>query len=93
MKKREVKAKKSIKLAPAGKANKKVEKPDIIEKKLISIGQAIRKARIGRGLSVQDLSDMCGIAVPQLYNIEKGANCTVKTLMKIRQTLRITITL
>jgi len=86
MKKRATPEKKRVKNAPAGKDGK-------IEKKLSEIGQKIRKARTSRGLSVQDLSDLCGIAVPQLYNIENGANCTVKTLMKIRQSLRISITL
>ncbi len=64
-----------------------------IRAQLEKIGAQIRKARTSRGLSVAELSEKSGIAVPQIYMIERGSNCTLKTLLKVRDALRIKITI
>ncbi len=60
---------------------------------LAKVGANIRKARTRRGLSVAELSEKSGIAVPQIYMIERGSNCTLKTLLKVRDALRVKISI
>ncbi|MBP7584674.1 MAG: helix-turn-helix transcriptional regulator [Spirochaetes bacterium] len=64
-----------------------------LQKKLTHIGAMMQKARIKRGLSIPQLSEKCGVAVPQIYKIESGSNFTLKTLLKVNGALRIKITL
>ncbi len=64
-----------------------------LQKKLTQIGAMMQKARIKRGLSIPQLSEKCGVAVPQIYKIESGSNFTLKTLLKVNGALRIKITL
>ena len=64
-----------------------------IHAQLVKIGAQIRKGRTRRGLAVLELSQKCGIAVPQIYMIERGSNCTLKTLLKARNALRVKISI
>ena len=57
---------------------------------LIQIGLKIRKLRMERQLSIQELSDKLDIEYNNLIRIEKGrTNVTIGTLVKIRKVLNV----
>ena len=57
---------------------------------LIQIGLKIRKLRMERQLSIQELSDKLDIEYNNLIRIEKGrTNFTIGTLLKIGKVLNV----
>jgi SOS-response transcriptional repressor LexA len=58
----------------------------------MSLGEAVKIARAGRGMTQADLADVAGISRTHLLNIEKGHNVTVDVLMRIANALGLSIT-
>jgi len=65
----------------------------LYEKKMAEIAVKIQEARLKQGLSQQELARRARVTQQQLSSIENGSNFTVKTFLKIREALRINITL
>ena len=63
------------------------------EKKMAEIAIKIQEARQKQGLSQQELAKMAHVTQQQLSSIENGSNYTIKTFLKIREALRINISL
>jgi transcriptional regulator with XRE-family HTH domain len=58
----------------------------------VKLGERIRKARLLRGLSQQNMADELGITVASFSNIERGTtNMNVDRLLKISQLLSMSI--
>lgn len=58
----------------------------------VKLGERIRKARLLRGLSQQNMADELGITVASFSNIERGTtNMNVDRLFKISQLLSMSI--
>jgi transcriptional regulator with XRE-family HTH domain len=56
-------------------------------------GQAIRSLRVGKNLSLRDLSQECGLSINAISKIERGDNSpTVSSLQKIASALGVHIT-
>lgn len=59
---------------------------------LLQIGLNIRKLRIEKGISQQDLAAICNFEKSNLCRIESGnVNLTIKTLNRISKGLGVTI--
>ena len=59
---------------------------------LLKIGQNIRKARVARAWSQEELAFKCGVHRTYVGSVERGEyNVTILTLRRITKTLRITI--
>jgi transcriptional regulator with XRE-family HTH domain len=58
-----------------------------------SIGQAIRSARVSRGLTQRALAKVVGLTVPQVANLEAGtpANPGWKTVVKFAKALGLSL--
>jgi HTH-type transcriptional regulator / antitoxin HipB len=65
----------------------------LYEKKMAEIAVRIQEARLKQGLSQQELARRAHVTQQQLSSIENGSNFTIKTFLKIREALRINITL
>jgi len=65
----------------------------LYEKKLADIAVRIQEARQKQGLSQQELARRAHVTQQQLSSIENGSNFTVRTFLKIREALRIDISL
>jgi len=55
--------------------------------RIISKGDAVRRARIIAGLTSAELAEAIGLSRPMLSSIENGAGTTVKTAHKIAAAL------
>ena len=66
----------------------------VVEKKIIAenIGQAVRKIRIERGLSMQQLATLAEIEKSQIYRIENGkVDARVSTLYILAKVLNVRV--
>ena len=51
--------------------------------RIVSKGDAVRRARIVAGLTSAEFADLVGLSRPMLSSIENGAGTTVKTAHRI----------
>lgn len=59
-----------------------------------TIGQLVEDRRMALGLNQEDLSEMSGITVRTIYNIERGSgNPSFKTLSKLAEVLGLEISM
>lgn len=59
-----------------------------------TIGQVIEERRIALGLNQEDVSEMSGVTVRTIYNIEQGiGNPSFKTLTKLAEVLGLEISM
>ena len=60
---------------------------------LIQIGKNIKRIRLSRGISQVELADLCDFEKSNMARIEAGGtNITIRTLLKISNSLKISIT-
>ena len=59
--------------------------------RIVSRGDAVRRARIYAGLTAEDMASRIGLSRPMLSSIENGAGTTVKTANKVAQCLSKTM--
>ena len=55
--------------------------------RIVSRGDAVRRARIFAGLTAEEFASRIGLSRPMLSSIENGAGTTVKTAHKIAHCL------
>ena len=53
--------------------------------RIVSVENAVRRARIVAGFTAAELADMVGISRPMLSSIENGAGTSVKTAHRIAE--------
>lgn len=53
------------------------------------IGERIRRVRKARGMTLQELSNVCGVSIVTLSRIENGDNVTVGTIEKVEWALGV----
>lgn len=53
------------------------------------LGQAIRKQRVGKGLTLQEAADAYGCTLRNWQFIEQGKSITLKSLFKVAKTLDV----
>lgn len=58
----------------------------------VEVGERIRKARKGKGLTQKELGEKLGVADSVITNYESGKqNLTIETLQKVAQVLEVDI--
>ncbi len=55
------------------------------------MGEAIKKARISKNLTQEQLGDMIGVKRAQVSRIENGSNITLSTISRIFKALEINV--
>lgn len=55
------------------------------------MGEAIKKARISKNLTQEQLGDMIGVKRAQVSRIENGSNITISTISRIFKALEINV--
>lgn len=71
-----------------GKGRKKITEGEY----LVLIGEAVKAARVQRGMSRKALAAAIGVSPTQIYRIESGrSGANVETLQKIAQTLGVPV--
>lgn len=59
------------------------------EMNVFLIGEAIRKARLSKNLTQEQLGEMIGVKRAQVSRIEKGRNLTLTTISKVFKAMNI----
>lgn len=62
---------------------------------LIAFGERLRKERLKRGLTLQEVSDQAGVSVPTLSRIERGEAAEIEsnTLIALAKWMRVSLEL
>jgi len=55
----------------------------VVDATLRLLGQRVRSARLGKGLTRRDLSELSGVAQSTVKRLEGGGNCSFRALFKI----------
>lgn len=58
----------------------------------MTIGEAARKARVGKGFSIQELSDLSGVTLNSIYRLENDRNTPlISTVELLADALQMSI--
>lgn len=67
----------------------KREEKDVSKAFLAKIGETVKKTRIERNLSLEELGLEVGLTRMQMHRIQKGYNITMTTLLKLSMALDV----